>query len=348
MAFRDGPLTDLKLPLGWAAGGATLAAMLAAVVLLLAGRTEAVAASTYAPARNALAAGLAPVSGALEAPVRWAGAAIDYVQGYFFAVSENRRLKREVAALQGYRDAFYALKNVNDRYEALLKLRTEPVAPMVSGRTIVDAHGPFSNARLVDTGSASGVQVGDPALSEHGVVGRVVGVAPHVSRLLMLTDVDSRTPVLVDRTNGRAILTGDGSSYPRMEYVRGRDPVKMGDAILTSGDGGVFPRGLPVGVAVKDLRGAWRVRLYSDQTPIDLVRLLLFQAFSQSPEAKALSTGEASPPPLTPDETADRAAALQRALPASAPKPPAATGPTTRGATTRGTPATAAAPPPGA
>ena len=325
MAFRDGPFTDLKLPLAWAAGAATVAAVLVAVVLLLAGRRQAVAATTYAPARNAVAMAAAPVSGVLETPVRWAGATIDYVEGYVFAISENRRLKRQVAELEGYRDAFIALKNVNDRYEALLKLRTEPPVPMVTARTIVDTRGPFSNARLIDTGSRAGVQVGDPAMSEHGVVGRVVGVTGGVSRLLMVTDVDSRTPVLVDRSNGRAILTGDGSAYPRMEYVRGRDPVKVGDTVLTSGDGGVFPRGLPVGVAVKDLKGQWRVRLYSDRTPIDFVRVLLFQAFSQSPDAQALTGGEATPPPLTPGEAADRAAALQRAAPA--PKPPPAAPP---------------------
>ncbi len=337
MSFRDGPFTDLKLPLAWAAGVATIVAVLVAVVLLLAGRRQAVAASTYVPARNVVAMGAAPVGGLLETPVRWAGATVDYVGGYFFAVSQNRRLKRQMAELEGYRDAFIALKNVNDRYEALLKLKTEPPVPMVTGRTIIDTRGPFSNARLIDTGSASGVQIGDPAMSEHGVVGRVVGVTRGVSRLLMVTDVDSRTPVLVDRSNGRAILTGDGSAYPRMEYVRGRDPVKVGDVILTSGDGGVFPRGLPVGVAVKDLKGGWRVRLYSDQTPIDFVRVLLFQAFSQSADAQSLTSGEAAPPPLTPTEAADRTAALQRAAPQPKPAPAAPS-----------SPAPAAAPPPAA
>ncbi len=327
MSFRDGPFTDLKLPLAWAAGAATLAAVLVAVVLLLAGRRQAVAATTYAPARNGLAVAVAPVGGVLETPVRWAGATVDYVEGYVFAVSENRKLKRQLAELQGYRDAFIALKDVNDRYEALLKLKTEPPIPMVTARTIVDSRGPFSNARLIDTGSASGVRIGDPAMSEHGVVGRVVGVTGGVSRLLMVTDVDSRTPVLVDRSNGRAILTGDGSAYPRMDYVRGRDPVKVGDIVLTSGDGGVFPRGLPVGVAVKDLKGGWRVRLYSDQTPIDFVRVLLFQAFSQNADAEGLTGGEAAPPPLTPTEAADRTAALQRAAPP--PKPASPPPPTT-------------------
>jgi rod shape-determining protein MreC len=323
MAFREGPFNDLKLPVAWLAIGATAVAILIALMLLLSERKATVAMSGHAPVRDAFDKVIEPVSGALEAPVRWTGDAIGYVEGYFFAVSQNRKLRQEVRELEGARDAAIALKNVNDRYEALLKLKTEPPVPMVTGRTIVDVRGPFSNARLIDTGSASGVQVGDPAMSEHGVVGRVVGVTRGVSRLLMVTDVDSRTPVLVDRSNGRAILTGDGSAYPRMEYVRGRDPVKVGDIILTSGDGGVFPRGLPVGVAVKDLKGGWRVRLYSDETPIDFVRVLLFQAFSQSAEAQALTGGEATPPPLTSAEAADRAAALQRAAPTPAAPPPA-------------------------
>ena len=328
MTYRDGPLTDLKLPLAWAAGAATVIAVVAALVLLLAGRREAVAATTYTPARNGLARVVAPVSGALEAPVRWTGTAVGYVESYFFAIGENRRLKRQIADLEGYRDAAIALRNVNDRYEALLKLKTEPAIPMVTGRTIMDSRGPFSNARLVDVGAAGGVEVGDPAMSERGVVGRIVGVTPSVSRLLMVTDVDSRTPILVDRTNGRAILTGDGSSYPRLEYVRGRDPVRIGDTILTSGDGGVFPRGLPVGVAVKDLKGAWRVRLYADETPIDFVRILQFQAFDRSSDARALSAGgEAAPPALTPEEAADRNSALQRAQPAH--MPPTTTAPPT-------------------
>ncbi|MCG8399360.1 hypothetical protein LWS67_23005, partial [Bacillus atrophaeus] len=90
----------------------------------------------------------------------------------------------------------------------------------------------------------------------------------------LLTDVESRTPVMVDRTNARAILTGDGGAEPSLNNLRGREPVREGDIILSSGDGGLYPRGLPVGVATKDLRGVWRVRLYSDRAPIDYVRIL--------------------------------------------------------------------------
>jgi rod shape-determining protein MreC len=319
MAFRDGPFQDLKLPLTLAVAAATVIAILAALVLLVADRREAVAVAGFANARNLVARGLAPAGEVLAAPVRWTGDAINAVGGYFYAVSENRKLKARIRDLESWRDEAVALRNVNERYEALLKLKTEPPAPSVAARSVLDVRGPFANARVLDAGSAAGVQIGDPVLSEHGVVGRVVGVAPNASRVLMLTDVESRTPVLVDRTNARAMLTGDGGPNPRLEYIRGQDPVKAGDVLLTSGDGGVFPRGLPVGVAAKDLRGAWRVRLYSDLTPIDYVRILLFQDFAKSVDPAALS-GSAVPP-LTAAEAADRALALTKAAAPAAKAP---------------------------
>jgi rod shape-determining protein MreC len=117
--------------------------------------------------------------------------------------------------------------------------------------------------------------------------------------VLLLTDVASRTPVLVDRTDARAILLGDGGGNPRLGFMRGVDPVREGDRILTSGDGGVFPRGLPVGVAAKGLDGQWRVRLYADLTAIDFIRVLEFEDFTAGINEKALEGGAMPPVPAS-------------------------------------------------
>jgi rod shape-determining protein MreC len=318
MAFRDGPFQDLRVPLTWAVVAAAVIAVVIALGVLVADRREAVAMAGFAGLRNSVSRSLAPVNEVLEAPVRLFGSGIENISSYFNAVSENRRLRAQILDLERWRDEAVALRNVNTRYEALLRMKTEPPAPSVTARSILDTRGPFANARVIDAGASVGVQLGDPVLSEHGLIGRVIGVSRGVSRVLMLTDVESRTPVLVDRTNARAILTGDGGANPRLEYIRGQDPLKPGDVLLTSGDGGVYPRGLPVGVAAKDMRGAWRVRLYSDLTPIDYVRVLLFQDFSKMVDPAELSASAL--PPLTTAEQADRNAALQK----SAPPPPAA------------------------
>jgi hypothetical protein len=120
-------------------------------------------------------------------------------------------LKRELAELQPWRDQAIALKNVNARYETMLGIRPEPPVAMQTARSILDARGPFSKARLIDAGSSKGVKVGNPVINEHGLVGRIVGTSPGISRMLLVTDVASQIPVLVDRTDARAILKGDGS-----------------------------------------------------------------------------------------------------------------------------------------
>ncbi len=281
MSLRDNPLGELRVPLTWTAGVVFLVVLIASVAILLSDRREDFDTDAYGQPRTLSDKVMAPVGDALSQPGRWTGAGVDGVKGYFGAVSENRRLRLELKKMQQWRDVAIALKDSNERYQALLGLKTDPPILMASARIVSDSRGPFANSRLANAGSEAGIKAGNPVMSENGLVGRVVGVSNGVSRVLLLTDVASRTPVMIDRTNARAILTGDGGPNPKLEYLRGLDPVKSGDRVLTSGDGGVFPRGLPVGVAVKGLDGKWRVVLASDRAPVDFVRVLLFQDFTQ-------------------------------------------------------------------
>jgi rod shape-determining protein MreC len=332
MSLRDNPLGELKVPLTWTAGIVFLVVLIATVAILLSDRREAFETDAYGRTRTATDKALEPVGNALSAPGRWTGAGVDSVRGYFFAVSENRRLKAELKEMRQWRDVAIALRDNNERYRALLGLRTDPPIPMVAARIVTDSRGPFANSRLANIGQEAGVKIGHPVMSENGLVGRVVGTSDGVSRVLMLTDVASRTPVMIDRTNARAILTGDGGPNPRLEYLRGQEPVRNGDRVLTSGDGGVFPRGLPVGRAVKGLDGRWRVVLASDRAPVDYVRILLFEDFTQLANRPALD--RTSVPPPTPGAPT---------LPPPAPVTPPAAGatPATTGAATPATPAAA-------
>lgn len=297
MAFRESPFGELKVPLLWTAAVAVIVAIIAAVALLMSDRRETFQEEAYGVTRQVSDAVAAPVGGALATPLRWIRSGVDGVSGYFFAVSENRRLKAELKQAREWRNVAIALRDTNERYKTLLGLKTEPPIPMVAARTVIDSRGPFANTRLANAGREKGIKVGNPVMSENGLVGRVIGVTEGVSRILMLTDIASRTPVMIDRTNARAILTGDGGPNPTLEYLRGKDPVREGDRVLTSGDGGIMPRGLPVGVAVKGLDGRWRVVLVSDAAPIDFVRVLLFQDFSQLANRAALDAPTAPPPP---------------------------------------------------
>jgi len=349
VSLRDSQLGELKVPLTWAAAIALIVAAVVAVAFLISDRRETFQAEAYGATRRASDTVLAPVGNVLAAPARWTGAGVDSISGYFFAASENRRLKAELKEMRQWRDVAIALRDTNDRYRTLLGLRTDPPIPMVAARIVTDSRGPFANTRLANAGAEKNVKPGNPVMSENGLVGRVIGVASGASRVLLLTDTASKTPVMIDRNNARAILTGDGGPNPRLDYLRGRDPVKEGDRILTSGDGGVLPRGLPVGTAVKGLDGRWRVVLASDRAAIDFVRILLFEDFTQVVNQKELSVMPVPPPTLGAQTVgmAPPAAAAVTAPAASAPKPAAP--PAT--AATAPKPATAplaAAPKPGA
>jgi rod shape-determining protein MreC len=324
VSYRDGHFQDLKVPLTWTVGVAVVVAAVAAVALLLSDRRETLQSGVYGVARAAADVGASPVGQAISAPGRWTGQATQYVRDYFGAVSENRRLRAENAELRQWRATAAALEDTNARYRALLGFKTNPPIPMASARVILDSRGPFADTRLADAGKEKGVEVGNPVMNERGLVGRVIGVAHGASRVLLLTDVASRTPILVDRTDARAIMTGDASSTPKLEYLRGADPIKAGDRILTSGDGGMIPRGLPVGTAVKGLDGAWRVRLDADEIGIDFVRILLFKDFSQLVNLQELAQPAPPPPHVAAQPQAQAQPQAVTVGAPAAPKPAAA------------------------
>ncbi|THD81134.1 MAG: rod shape-determining protein MreC [Phenylobacterium sp.] len=344
MSLRDSPLGELKVPLTWTAAIALIVAVVAVIAILVSDRRETFRSQAYGATRGVADQVLIPVGDALSAPGRWTGAGIDTVKGYFFAISENQRLKVELKEMRQWRDVALALRNENGRYRTLLGLKTDPPIPMVAARVVLDSRGPFASTRLANAGTEKGIKVGNPVMSETGLVGRIVGVTDGASRVLLTTDTASKIPVMIDRTNARAILTGDGGPNPKLEYLRGQDPVKEGDRVMTSGDGGVMPRGLPVGTAVKGLDGRWRVVLAADKSPIDFVRVLLFEDFTQLVNERQLEEKHVPPPtegaetvgvvPVAATPAAGAPKPGAAAVTPGAAKPAAAAGPTATTTTT--------------
>jgi rod shape-determining protein MreC len=141
---------------------------------------------------------------------------------------------------------------------------------------VADSGGPFLQSALVNVGSRDGVLDGSAAVDGSGLVGRVVGTGEHATRLLLLTDFSSRVPVLVQPSGHHAILAGDGTDAPRLEFIENPDEVKPGDPVRTSGEGGVFPPDLPVGRLIALPGGTWRVALHADFARLEFVRLLRY------------------------------------------------------------------------
>jgi rod shape-determining protein MreC len=121
-----------------------------------------------------------------------------------------------------------------------------------------------------------GVRKGQAVLGDFGFIGRIVDVSSHASRVLLLTDVSSRVPVILEGTRARALLVGGNVTRPRLTFVTPGTRVSPSERIVTSGDGNAFPPGLPVGVVASVSDSGIEVQLFADYDKLDYVRVADF------------------------------------------------------------------------
>jgi rod shape-determining protein MreC len=220
----------------------------------------------------------APLLDLAAAPVRGISNIGPYWRRQAGLAQENAGLRRRLDETRYWRDLAMQLRDQIELYEQALNVDTPATNARVGAWTLGDTDGPFVQSRLIGAGTRRGVEDGDPVLNVYGMIGRIVETGEVSARVLMLTDLNSRIPVMADRSNARAVLVGDNSPYPRLEFLARDADLEDGDRIVTSGDDGGMPRGLPIGLAQRDRQGRWRVRLFSDQAPIDFVWVFPYEA----------------------------------------------------------------------
>jgi rod shape-determining protein MreC len=187
---------------------------------------------------------------------------------------ENQALKEENQRLLHWQHAARTLHAENQRLRALLNLTPEPPASFVSAKVIANAGGSFVRSVLINAGTGDGIARGQAALAGEGLAGRVAEVGEKTARVLLLTDLNSRVPVLLDGSRERAVLAGDNSERPRLLYLPARTEVKLGERVVTSGHGGVFPPNLPVGVVAAVEDGIVRIEPYVELSRLDYLRIV--------------------------------------------------------------------------
>ena len=128
---------------------------------------------------------------------------------------------------------------------------------IVTGSVIADARGPFLRSALINLGRDNGVRVGYAVIDGDGLIGRVVDAGSSVARVLLLSDLNSRIPVLVGPAGIRALVSGDNAAELKLEFLPDGASLYAGDEVYTSGSEGVLPRGLRVGVVTG---AAWRLQ----------------------------------------------------------------------------------------
>jgi len=226
--------------------------------------------------KMALTETVTPIVRVVSAPIRWGKSLFwggaDFINTY----KENKRLKAEIEDLQNWKNIALQLNFEQARLNKLLNYTPPPKSTFVTAKTLTDNGSRFSRSLIVSAGREEGVSKGDVAMTASGIVGRIVEVGRHASRLMLLTDYASRVPVLVGENGIQGILTGDGSDTPKIISLPENQSIKEGDIIYSSGQVGVYPSGLGIGRVESVAPDEISVRLFEEERTPTIVRLVNF------------------------------------------------------------------------
>ena len=227
-------------------------------------------------------------------PVRWAAR---QVPGMLEASRELEQVRDENQKLKSWewraKDLERKLLDVTELAHTVRETGFE----FVTARVIANSSGAFMRSAMINAGRDQTVQIGHPVLSGDGIVGRIVDTGGAAARVLLLTDLNSRIPVLVGRSTVRAVLSGDNGAFPRLTYLPADAVISAGDDVVTSGIGGLFPRGLKIGVVIATPRGL-RVKPDSNLDALEYVSVLLYHspALDLTEVPHSNKAAEAAPP----------------------------------------------------
>jgi rod shape-determining protein MreC len=196
------------------------------------------------------------------------------LRAYGRVYQQNVELRRELQRMQGWREAALQLEQKNAKLLALNNVRLNPRLTFVTGEVIADAGSPFRRSGMVNVGRLDGVTDGSAALDGLGLVGRIAGVGERASRIIFLSDGSSRVPAIVRPSGQRAMVVGDNSPAPVLEFVDQTDELRPGDQVVSSGDGGLYPPDIVIGRVIVGADGRQRVRLAADYRQLDFVRVV--------------------------------------------------------------------------
>ncbi len=249
-----------------------------------------------------------PVWSVVRAPFDGVGRGLDWAGDYFGAVSRNRRLEAELAAARTGLQRAGADAQKLKQLERLAQVR-DPQRTLVATARIVNAtSGSVVRSAMIAAGTGDGVVPGQPVIGADGLIGRTVEAGRHAARVLLLTDPASRIPVIVVRTGQPGLAIGANRPQLELRDRVGADlPLLAGDRLVTSGDGGIFPPGIPVGTIIDPRRDPPPVRPAA--TPVGAAYVMVEAAYLGLPTDTSAPASRA-PVPIEARRSGAKAPAL--------------------------------------
>jgi rod shape-determining protein MreC len=294
--------------------------IIATFALMLIGKADTVLVER---ARIAVTDAVTPILQVMAQPAQAIAAGIANIRELAAIRRENAVLRAENARLLQWQSVAQRLDSQNRNLTSLLAVVPEPPSRFVTARVVADTGGAYAQSVIITAGHAAGVAKGQVVMSGEGLVGRVMQAGQNASRVLLITDINSRLPVVVGEARARAIMAGDNGGRPRLLYLSEKTAVAPGDKVMTSGDADAFPMGLPIGQVVRNDDGVIEVEPYMSGDKLLYVRVFDFGLAGTTADVSQPADGPIQllvPRPKPPEA----APATDAAAPVTASPPPAA------------------------
>lgn len=238
--------------------------------LMLLGKADAVLAER---ARMALSDSLVPLYAVLAQPLDRVRSTLADLGELWTLREENQRLRAENTQLRRWQAIALALDAENKRLKANLNWVPQPTPSYITAPVVADAGGVYAKAVLLAIGPHHAVHKGEIALDESGLVGRVTEVGARSARVLLITDINSRIPVVLGRSRAHAIMVGTNGPRPRLMYWPQDARPQEGERVVTSAEADVFPADLPVGTVHYTSSGVPEVQPAASLNRLEMVRI---------------------------------------------------------------------------
>ncbi len=241
-----------------------------------------------------------PVQKTLELPLSLVRHGFSRYVGLVDLHQENEQLARRVAELEEENLQFREALVESGHLQRIVEMRGEFETPMRPAQIVGQDVSPWFRSVLLDRGRSRGVRSGMPVVTDRGVVGLVTATTAHAARGMLLLDRESAIDAIVQRSRARGIVRGTGTQELEFVFVVRGDDVRQGDEVITSGVGGVYPKGLRIGT-VRSVEADEELLLHTARVEpaVDFGRLeQVFVMLRRGPTMDLLYSGDGDVPAL--------------------------------------------------
>ena len=211
---------------------------------------------------------------AVSAPFKVFDNFADYIDKHLNLYSNYDELKKENNKLKNNISESDFLEFENAQLRKLIEEQASSFSDLLSARVMIDKQSPYLNSFIINIGSNKNVKNGMAVLDGKNFVGRIVDVNFFSSRVLLVSDLNSKIPVIIEPSGHHAILSGYGTNKPILEYLPENYTIQNGDKVYTSGKEGIFSPGIPIGEIIIE-KDVVKTSLFSDLSQITFVNIKL-------------------------------------------------------------------------